>query len=78
MPPSATLPVQIDVGCNVSAVRDDPLYVGLDQDRVRGEAYDELIEEFIVAVAMNLSGTLFTPGEHAPSGYLYDVYRGVA
>lgn len=48
--PARCLPVTLDVGCNTASVREDPNYIGLDIDRVRGEQYDAFVEEFIVAV----------------------------
>ena len=47
--PATCLPVHIDVGTNTQSILDDPMYMGLRQPRDRSSAYDELIEEFIVA-----------------------------
>jgi len=47
--PNLCLPVMLDVGTNNAELLKDRYYVGLRQRRVRGAAYDELVEEFINA-----------------------------
>jgi malate dehydrogenase (oxaloacetate-decarboxylating)(NADP+) len=49
--PTHCLPVMLDVGTNNEGFLNDPLYLGLERRRERGEAYDELVEEFVSAVA---------------------------
>ncbi len=49
VPPTACLPVLLDVGTNNPALLTDPLYLGLQQPRLRDADYDALVEEFIVA-----------------------------
>jgi malate dehydrogenase (oxaloacetate-decarboxylating)(NADP+) len=49
IPPSQCLPVTIDVGTNNTALLADPLYLGLHQRRIRGEQYESLLDEFIMA-----------------------------
>ncbi|MFK7957779.1 MAG: NAD-dependent malic enzyme [Lysobacterales bacterium] len=56
--PSQCLPVMIDVGTNNHTVRENDMYLGLQQDRVRGEAYDDLIDEFVQATQKVFPGVL--------------------
>lgn len=56
--PFQVLPVTIDVGTENQSLLDDPLYIGLKQHRLRGEAYEELIDEFVAAVQSVFPGAL--------------------
>ncbi|MFQ6047377.1 MAG: NAD-dependent malic enzyme, partial [Gemmatimonadales bacterium] len=48
--PRRCLPVMLDVGTGDETRRHHPLYMGLRRERLRGEEYDELVEEFVMGI----------------------------
>jgi malic enzyme len=50
IPPSLTLPIMLDVGTNNPERLNDPLYLGLRHERIRGREYQDFIDRFVDAV----------------------------
>jgi len=50
VPPRHCLPVVLDVGTNNQQLLEDSLYLGLRQQRVRGDEYLTFVDEFVAAV----------------------------
>lgn len=50
IPPALTLPIMLDVGTDNQERLNDPLYLGLRHQRIRGAAYQAFIDEFVAAV----------------------------
>ena len=48
--PSLTLPVSLDVGTDREELLADPLYAGWRHPRLRGAAYDEVVEAFVAGI----------------------------
>jgi malate dehydrogenase (oxaloacetate-decarboxylating) len=47
--PVRTLPISLDVGTDNQSLLDDPLYLGWPERRLRGEKYQQLVDEFVTA-----------------------------
>jgi len=56
--PSRCLPVMFDVGTNNEELRSQNLYLGYPHPRLKGQAYDELMDEFVQEVKKRYPGVL--------------------
>jgi malate dehydrogenase (oxaloacetate-decarboxylating) len=50
IPPEHCLPVLLDVGTDNEALLRDPIYIGWQHHRVRGQEYDDFVEAFVTSV----------------------------
>lgn len=75
--PTQTLPILLDVGTDNQERLLDPLYIGWRHNRVRGQEYDDFIEEFVQAVMKRWPNVLLQWEDFAGanSGRLIDRYR---
>ena len=58
IPPAMTLPIMLDVGTENKQFQTDPLYIGMPHPRLRGEAYDSFLDEFMQAITARFPKTL--------------------
>jgi len=56
--PASVMPISLDVGTDNEELLNDPLYLGWRQPRLRGSDYEEIVEEFVAAVAENFDGAV--------------------
>ncbi|MEW6348730.1 MAG: NAD-dependent malic enzyme [Thermodesulfobacteriota bacterium] len=78
--PTMGLPVTIDVGTENETLLKDPLYIGLKHRRLRGAAFDELIDEFIAAAQHVFPGAViqFEDFANINAFRLLEKFRNVA
>lgn len=56
--PATTLPVSLDVGTDNPSLLEDPVYLGWHHERLRGDEYVALVDEFVAAVTEVFPGAL--------------------
>ena len=70
IPPEQTLPIMLDVGTENLELRNDPFYLGLNRDRLRGDQYLALVDELVDGLNEVFPGSLIQFEDFAtPNAY---------
>jgi malate dehydrogenase (oxaloacetate-decarboxylating) len=73
--PAVCLPVCLDVGTNNERLLADPLYLGYRHRRLEGEAYEEIVERFVLGVKRNFPDALLQWEDFAKNKALQNLER---
>jgi malate dehydrogenase (oxaloacetate-decarboxylating)(NADP+) len=78
--PHQCMPITLDVGTGNEALRSDPYYLGWPQPRLEGDAYFQLVDEFVTAVQLRFPKALIQFEDFStPNAYtLLEQYRNRA
>jgi malate dehydrogenase (oxaloacetate-decarboxylating) len=77
IPPEHCLPILLDAGTDNEKLLHDPIYIGWQHHRVRGQEYDDFVEAFVTAVQKRWPNILLQWEDFAGinAARLLDLYR---
>uniref|UniRef100_M4BDU6 Malic enzyme n=1 Tax=Hyaloperonospora arabidopsidis (strain Emoy2) TaxID=559515 RepID=M4BDU6_HYAAE len=75
VPPHMCLPVVLDCGTNNEEYLADPFYIGLRQKRVRGELFEQLVEEFMDAAKATYGANVLLQFEDFGNSTAFNLLR---
>lgn len=58
IPPEQTLPIILDVGTNNKTLLNDPEYIGWRHERIKGQAYEDFVDQFVHSIKQHMPTTL--------------------
>lgn len=64
--PTRAIPVMLDVGTNRESLLNDPMYIGNDHPRIRGQRYDDFIDGYVKVVTRLFPRALLQWEDFAP------------